>query len=191
VLRDSKGYKGKSIPDGDTVLTGKSTTAQGNPGLKGMPKPVEAGAKTPNPRRRNTYGNCGTQAQTRAAERREHRYNTMPNRICHADTAFKDWKQGDPFHGAIAAGEGSTRKSITIAPASSRSTALAVCPLASARRCAGRDETTVSGAGGRGGVLADDDTAHGWWFVERLSISWRRRGPLPSQPLDSGSRCHV
>lgn len=34
---------------------------------------------------------------TRAAERREHRYNTMPNRICYADTAFKDWQQGMPI----------------------------------------------------------------------------------------------
>lgn len=37
------------------------------------------------------------EAQTRSVERREHRYATMPNRVCYADTAFKDWKQGDPI----------------------------------------------------------------------------------------------
>jgi hypothetical protein len=37
------------------------------------------------------------EAETRAAERREHRYNTMPNRICYAESAFKDWQPGDPI----------------------------------------------------------------------------------------------
>jgi hypothetical protein len=37
------------------------------------------------------------ESRLRAAERREHRYNTMPNRVCYADTAFKDWKDGDPI----------------------------------------------------------------------------------------------
>jgi hypothetical protein len=37
------------------------------------------------------------EALTRAAERREHRYNTMPNRVCYADTAFKDWQAGMPI----------------------------------------------------------------------------------------------
>lgn len=31
------------------------------------------------------------------AERREQRYNTMPNRVTYADTAFKDWQDGDPI----------------------------------------------------------------------------------------------
>lgn len=35
--------------------------------------------------------------QTERIERREHRYNTMPNRVCYADTAFKDWRPGDPI----------------------------------------------------------------------------------------------
>lgn len=32
-----------------------------------------------------------------AAERREQRYATMPNRVCYADTAFKDWTPGMPI----------------------------------------------------------------------------------------------
>src|SRR5579862_4791412 len=31
------------------------------------------------------------EADRRSAERREERYRTMPNRICYADTAFKNW----------------------------------------------------------------------------------------------------
>lgn len=35
--------------------------------------------------------------QTERAERREERYRTMPNQICYADTAFKDWTPDMPI----------------------------------------------------------------------------------------------
>jgi hypothetical protein len=38
------------------------------------------------------------------AERREERYRTMPNRVCYADTAFKDWKEGDNIPPCIKCG---------------------------------------------------------------------------------------